>query len=453
MPRPSRRAFCPARGRLPRRRALALGLLVAVVALTTWAAGCASGPVVMGDPDDFADRIRTLEQRLADDPDDPEALRDLGVVYVRAQRPAQAYSLLKRAAERDADDPRTLFFFGLASEQVGRREAALDLFARYEQVPASSRYRELMRGRYAWLSRQAARDQLRERLTAEQQDSRLLVSARVLAVLPLDYEGEDERYAPLGRGLSQLILSDLANIGDLTVVERIRLQALLDEIELGRSEAIDPSTAPRAGRLLGAGRLVGGSYTVTRGRELQVNFALAEIARGGRFPDLGSQTAPLREIIQLQKRAVFRILDEFNIQITPAEREAIEKIPTEDLQAFLAFCRGLESESQGAHAVAAQFFGQAVALDPGFEMAASMKEEAEGLSKAGGADPTNAIASAEGLPLPPELDPMQSRVGNVSNAIFHPSERQPGEESTTGGLVPDAELPEPPDPPSSTSGN
>ncbi len=453
MLRPSHCVLRPARGRLPRRRALALGLFVAVVALATWAAGCASGPVVVGEPGDFADQIRTLEQRLADDPDDTEALRELGVIYVRAQRPARAYSLLERAAARDADDPRTLFFLGLASEQVGRRQAALDVLSRYDEVPEDSRYRDLMRGRYAWLARQAARDQLRARLAAEQQDSRLLVSARVLAVLPLDYEGEDDRYAPLGRGLSELILSDLANIGDLTVVERIRLQALLDEIELGRSGAVDASTAPRAGRLLGAGRLVGGSYTVTSGRELQVNFALAEIARGGRFPSLGSQTAPLREIIQLQKRAVFRILGEFNIPITPAEREAIEKVPTEDLQAFLAFCRGLEAQERGAHALAAQFFGQAVALDPGFEMAASQKEEAEGLSQAGGPDPAQAIASAEGLPLPPELNTMQSRVGSVSNAIFRPSKRHPGEESITGGLDPDATLPEPPDPPPSTSGN
>ncbi|MEP0546712.1 MAG: hypothetical protein ABJF88_07265, partial [Rhodothermales bacterium] len=64
--------------------------------------------------------------------------------------------------------------------------------------------------------------------------------------------------------------------------------------------------------------------------------------------------------------------------------DRIERVPTRDLQAFLAFSRGLQEEDAGDFAAAAAAFAQAAALDPGFELAATRAGEAAALSSAGG---------------------------------------------------------------------
>ncbi|HKL87898.1 MAG TPA: CsgG/HfaB family protein, partial [Salinibacter sp.] len=242
----------------------AYSLLAVLLALSIGVVGC-GGPSVTMDQDRtaFEEEENRLERRLEDHPEDGEALRDLGSIYLRTDRPSQAYDALKKAYSRRPDDPKVLFYLGLASEKVGRREAALDLFSKFGEVPEDSKYRTLMEGRYEWLARKQAKRQAQQMIAQEKDqpaDVEGQVEPNVVAVVPMEYQGGSEKYQPLGRGLAEMFTTDLANVGRLKVVERVRLQAILDELKLSRSKYIDQSTAPRVGRLLGAGRIVGGSY-------------------------------------------------------------------------------------------------------------------------------------------------------------------------------------------------
>jgi TolB-like protein len=64
----------------------------------------------------------------------------------------------------------------------------------------------------------------------------------------------------LGRGLADMLSTDLAASGKLKLVERRDLDKVLREQELGLSGAVDESTAPRIGRLAGASRIAYGSF-------------------------------------------------------------------------------------------------------------------------------------------------------------------------------------------------
>jgi TolB-like protein len=84
----------------------------------------------------------------------------------------------------------------------------------------------------------------------------------VVAVLYFDYTGDDPKLAVLRKGLAQMLTSDLSsNMYELVeLVEREKLQAILEEQKLQESERIDKSTAVRIGKLLGARFLVLGAY-------------------------------------------------------------------------------------------------------------------------------------------------------------------------------------------------
>ena len=85
-------------------------------------------------------------------------------------------------------------------------------------------------------------------------------AATTIGVLYFDYGGKNAELEPLSKGLAQMLISDLAAVETIRVVERERLQAVLDEQKLGRGGKIDGRTAARIGKLLGARYLVLGTY-------------------------------------------------------------------------------------------------------------------------------------------------------------------------------------------------
>lgn len=436
-------------------------VLSIVVVVAVGLVGCGGPSVTMDqDPSAFEEEEGQLEERLSDNPDDAEALRDLGSIYLRTNRPSQAYDALKKAYSQRSDDPKVLFYLGLASEEVGRRQAALKLFGRYGEVPEDSKYRTLMEGRYEWLERQQAERDAREMIAQEEQrpgEEIRDVSADVVAVVPMQYRGGNDQYQPLGRGLAEMFTTDLSNVGRIKVVERVRLQALLDELELGQSEYVDQSTAPRVGRLLGAGRVVGGSYLVTDADELRLQVTLANVATGEQIPQLENERASLDDLFDLQTRVTFSIVDQLGVELTAQERAAIQEVPTQDLQAFLAYSRGLMEEDRGNFGAAAQHFQRAQQIDPNFERAAEQGAKVRSMQQGGGS-PENALASevGDGAQQPTNssinvLDERLQNMGASSTGLTEEEDRDPAQEAGTAENA--TELDDPPEPPSSGGGD
>ena len=83
----------------------------------------------------------------------------------------------------------------------------------------------------------------------------------VLAVTYFDAHSVRPELEPLGRGVADMLMTDLAQGKGVRVVERNRLNELLAELELGRSQYIDEATAQKLGDGLGATHVVVGSMT------------------------------------------------------------------------------------------------------------------------------------------------------------------------------------------------
>jgi TolB-like protein len=103
--------------------------------------------------------------------------------------------------------------------------------------------------------------------------------APTVAVLYFDYDGKRDELAVLKTGLAQMLISDLGAGDSYRLVERARLQALLDEQKLGQSGKLDPTTAARVGKLLGAQLMVLGSF-FDLGPTLRVDARLVDVETG-----------------------------------------------------------------------------------------------------------------------------------------------------------------------------
>ncbi|WP_457652169.1 CsgG/HfaB family protein [Rhodocaloribacter sp.] len=385
----------PSVGASRRRSRFPGALLLSAGFLLFLTAACAGTRPPKPSPAD-ADHVRALQMRLSTDSTDVSALRELGAIYAQQRRLGEAGPLLDRACRLGPCDARTGFYLGLYLEAYAADTArALQVYGRYAGLPRS-RYRRLMAGRYTRLTREVIRRELRRRLAHEAELGE--VDPNTLAVFPFTFLGENERFAPLGRGLSALMLTDLGRIERVTVVERLRLQVLLDELALAGRGLLADGTAPRLGRLLGAGRVVGGTYTVSPDERLRLDLALRRL-EGDATTELPSVSDALRHLFAVEKDLVFRLVDAMGLVLTPEERERIEFVPTRNLQAFLAYSQGLEAEDAGRYAAAAGFFGRAVALDPGFSAAAERAERIEGVIEVG-TDLNDALGAAD-----PETSP------------------------------------------------
>lgn len=69
----------------------------------------------------------------------------------------------------------------------------------------------------------------------------------------LDYDG-------VGKGIADMLITDMASNPNLTIVERERVQALLTEQNLTKQGVIDPQTAIRLGKILGAQYMIYGGF-------------------------------------------------------------------------------------------------------------------------------------------------------------------------------------------------
>ncbi len=98
-----------------------------------------------------------------------------------------------------------------------------------------------------------------------------------VAVLYFDYAGQTEEMTPLRKGLAQMLITDLSGLdSSVRFVERERLQAIIDELDLGKSTRFDQDTVVKIGNLLGAHYLVVGSYLDFMG-QLRLNARVLQV--------------------------------------------------------------------------------------------------------------------------------------------------------------------------------
>jgi len=240
-----------------------------------------------------------------------------------------------------------------------------------------------------------------------------------IAVLPVTIAG-DSSLQPLSRGLAELMLSDLAMVRSVHLLERIQIGALLDEMKLGASGRADPTTAARVGRLLRAERMVQGVAVITVNGPVRMS---ATVVRGDGTVRAGAQASgTFKQLLDLEKQLVFGLTTQLGIQLTEAERQRILRQGPKNLAAFLAYSQGLEALDRGDYRAAATAFNAAVRADPSFQQAHEQQQAAEA-APAVQATPGDVVTVVEAVSQittpaePASLGALQQVTSDVSQTI------------------------------------
>ena len=230
---------------------------------------------------------------------------------------------------------------------------------------------------------------------AQEQVVGMEIPGNTLGVLYFHNTTGNGRLDVLARGLSFMLMTDLSQVEGLSLVERVRMQALMEEMDLGVSGLVDAGTAPRVGRLLGAHYLVGGELIDGAVKDLGIASDVLEVPKEELVGSPGSE-GEISQLFEMEKELVFKIIELLKIELTPEERLELSRPITRDIDALMNMVYGIQSSDLGNYFKAQAYYREALRRDPQFGAAKEGIEELKRLNLVSARQRSRALAKSLG---------------------------------------------------------
>ncbi len=196
-----------------------------------------------------------------------------------------------------------------------------------------------------------------------------------VAVTYFDNNTGDPTRDALGRGLADMLITDLSQLSDLRVVERSRLNDLLAELDLASTPFVDPDTAASLGQGLGARYVVTGSFVELQ-PTLRIDARLVDVGSGEVLLST-SVAGPVEEFFLLEKELALALAEGAGVQMSFRDQARLSQVATESFGAFDAWSQSLEALDRGEVERARDAVQRALQHDDRFESAAQMLTDLE----------------------------------------------------------------------------
>jgi TolB-like protein len=217
-----------------------------------------------------------------------------------------------------------------------------------------------------------------KKVLAEEKALPTVAARNTLAVLYFQNRTGQSELDPLQKGLTLMLITDLSSVKGLQIVERIKLQALVEEMGLGASGLVESNTAPRVGKLLGVQWLIGGDILEKKLEQLRIQAQTLDVP-ASQILGQPLMEGKLAELFRLEKDLLFDILKLIKIEVKPEEESALRKLCTNNLRAFTELVQGIEASDRGNYDQAADNYQKALRGDPNICLAKGAWEELKGL--------------------------------------------------------------------------
>lgn len=320
--------------------------------------------------------LARMRRAVVIDPNEAQFHKLMGIALYNKKQFDEAAVVFEKVLKMDDEDDQTAYYLAASYEALKNYNKAIQYYRLYIDLTFYGEYKDLVEARIKILYRQQMEQEVQRALEMEKQLDVAKVPANTIAILYFENKGQRTEYNPLQKGLAEMLITDLSKVKSLKVVERVRLQQLVQEMNLSETDLVDQKTAPRLGKLLGAYRLVKGSFFELTGDKMNID-AFVTRTKTGQLDVTTNITGTINEFFRMEKDLVFKIIDEMQITLTNEERESILEVPTENFFAFLQYSKGLEYEDKGLYTQAFESYSAAAAADPNFTQAKSNASSAK----------------------------------------------------------------------------
>ncbi|MCU0845724.1 MAG: FlgO family outer membrane protein [Spirochaetes bacterium] len=195
-----------------------------------------------------------------------------------------------------------------------------------------------------------------------------LFAEKVIGVSSFSNLTMDKSIAWLEIGLADSISYKLKNVQDYIVIDRVNVDKVLGEVQLGQSGVLDETKAKKAGKALGADIIVVGNY-VKSGNRIRINAKLVEVESHKILKQVQSDGV-LDNIFELQDEIALKIINQTNIAITLDVKNRITQNFTSNISAYEFYVKGQEFLLNKLNYVQAiEMFNKAVSIDANYSLA------------------------------------------------------------------------------------
>ncbi len=212
---------------------------------------------------------------------------------------------------------------------------------------------------------------------AQEKQISAITGGKSVAVLYFLNKTGDNFLDPLQKGMALMLITDLAKVKGISVVERVRLQALMEEMNLATSGLTTPGTSPRLGKLLTARWVVGGDVAGSR-QQMDLRSRVLEVFNSSILGEPASQ-GNLDEIFRMEKDILFEIIKLLKIKLEPVEMEELKRPFSSSIEAAMAFFKGIDASDRKNYEMAARYYKEAVEKDEHLDFARDALNELKNL--------------------------------------------------------------------------
>jgi len=205
-------------------------------------------------------------------------------------------------------------------------------------------------------------------LLGAQQGARNQDTRPGIAVLPFNNGGSygqgKEDFDALERGIAGMMISELTQNPAARVVERQETQRLVDEQNLGAQGRVDPQTAAKIGKLVGARYMVMGTFVDFYG-DFRVDVRLIN-TETGEVVKTESERMQRDHMFDIIRNIAARLMKDANLpalQRQASDQRMGRQVPTE---ALTYYSRALLYSDHGQKDKAVEMFNRAIAIFPDY---------------------------------------------------------------------------------------
>ena len=190
-----------------------------------------------------------------------------------------------------------------------------------------------------------------------------------IAVLPFENLSDDKENAFFADGMQDDILTNLSKIGDLKVISRTSVMSYRGKT----------ANVREIGKQLGVSNILEGSVRRS-GNKVRVNVQLID-ANTDEHIWASDYDRDVTDVFAIQTDLAQKITDALQAKLSPAERSRMERKPTENGEAYLAFveAHNLQDAMEDLEKLkqSEQLYARAIELDPKFALAIARYSQLE----------------------------------------------------------------------------
>ena len=180
-------------------------------------------------------------------------------------------------------------------------------------------------------------------VTVQAQDK----SQKTIAILYFENNSvvDKEKLEPLKKGLVDMLITEMSKVKGIKVVERQRIQSIVEELNLNETDMVEQETSQKMGKLLGAKVMLFGGFSNLFKDKFRIDVRIIKTETGETIK-AEEETGELNDFLPMLQSLVKKIANELEVKLSSAEENSLEASEG-NFSGYITHAKALSMEDEG----------------------------------------------------------------------------------------------------------